>query len=60
MAIRIILRSSIGDSNAVFTGDVNWKTLDIENEELESILKDRNWGWHVAGAEFIPRGGDGR
>ena len=46
--IRLILRTTEADFNAVFTGTVFWKTMLVANEDLAKLLKD---GWSVVGAE---------
>lgn len=53
MTVRLILRASQADCAGIFTGDVNWKTIDIESEEVEKALESNDW-WHVVGAEILP------
>ena len=53
MTVRLILRASQADYAGIFTGDVNWKTIDIESEEVEKALESNDW-WYVVGAEILP------
>lgn len=51
MAVRLILRKTEADYNAVFTGNAFWRTVIVENDDLEKLINSE--GWAVTGAEVF-------